>query len=58
MKSIIEQLEWSYHKLHEFLTDAYDLGEKDTVNRIEATIIQLRITIDALKKELASETST
>ena len=59
MNDIIEQLEWCYHNLSRFLMDADDLGEIETVNIIEAPIIQLGITIDTLKKkeELASETS-
>lgn len=49
MNDIIEQLEWCYHNLNQFLMDADDRGEIETVNIIEAPIIQLGITIDALK---------
>ena len=53
MNDIIEQLEWCYYNLSRFLMDADDLGETETVNIIKAPIIQLRITIDTLKKKQA-----
>lgn len=58
MNDIIEQLEWCYHNLNEFLIDADDLGEIETVNRIEAPIIQLKITIDTLKKKEENQNGT
>ena len=52
---IIDELEWVYENMNEYLIDAEDLGATDVVNRIEPSILQLRITIGTLMKELVKE---
>lgn len=47
----IEELEWVYEKLNTWLEAEEMTAEFGMVDKIEPLVIQLRITIDKLKKE-------
>ena len=51
----ISELEWVYENMNEFLADEEDLGETDIVNRVEPLVEQLKLTINAMKKDAKKE---
>ena len=51
----VEELEWVYEKLNNFLLAEENLGEFSIVDKAEPVVVQLRITIDAIKKAIVKE---
>lgn len=51
----VEELEWVYEKLNNFLLAEENLGEFNIVDKTEPVVVQLRITIDAIKKAIVRE---
>lgn len=52
LSKCVEELEWIYENMNEFLKDEEDLGETDVTNRIDPLVVQLRITINKMKDKL------